>query len=231
MWVGKVVQSFRFALDGLKYTVVSQRNMRIHFLVSLAVLLVSLYLPISKIEVLLLFVTITLVLFAELINTAVEAVVDMVTKEYHPLAKIAKDVAAGAVLLTAGLAVMVGVSIFYPYLNLLFSSVLSPAFYSPDVKIAAIIFLAFLFTLMLKALCQRTGMTKWEPSMTTSLSLCTAIILIWVIWNLQVTFLVILLLFLFLSNRLRRPDERVSAYVGVIIGSVIAAVGIYLLSS
>lgn len=231
MWVGKVVQSFRFALEGLKYTVVTQRNMRIHFLVSLAVLLISLYLPISKIEVLLLFVTITLVLFAELINTAVEAVVDMVTKEYHPLAKIAKDVAAGAVLLTAGLAVMVGVSIFYPYLNLLFSSVLSPSFYSPDVKIAAIIVFSFLFTLMLKALCQRMGRNNWEPSMTTSLSVCTAIILIWVIWNLQITFLVILLLFLFLSNRLRQPDERMSVYVGAVTGSVIAAIGIYLLSS
>src|SRR4051812_16292758 len=111
MWVAKLLKSFRYAIEGLKYAVVTQRNMRIHFITALVVLLLSLCLSLSKLEVLLLFVSITLVLFAELINTSIEAVVDMVTEEYHPLAKIAKDVAAGAVFLTAGLAFFVGTSI------------------------------------------------------------------------------------------------------------------------
>jgi diacylglycerol kinase len=230
MWVSKMMKSFRFALEGLKYAVVTQRNMRIHFLAALGILLISLYLPISKLEVLILLVTITLVLFAELINTAVETVIDMITKEYHPLAKVAKDVAAGAVLLTAGLAVLVGVSIFYPYLNLLFSSIFEPAFYSPDVKLAVLIIFVFIFTLLSKALFQRLGKSKLEPSMTTSLTVCTAILIIWVISRLEVTFLVGLLLVLFLSTRLRIPKERPSVYLGALIGSVISIIGILLLS-
>lgn len=231
MWVGKVIKSFRFALEGLKYTVVTQRNMRIHFLVSLAVLLTSLMLPISKLEVLILFLTISLVLFAELINTAIEAVVDLVTEEYHPLAKIAKDVAAGAVLITAGLAVLVGISIFFPYLNLLFASLITTAFYSPDVKLAAVIIFTFLFTLLLKGLFQKLGRSKkWEPSMTTSLTICTATLLIWVIKQLEIAFLVILLVFLFFSKGLRTPRESLSLFLGALIGGVIAGISILLLS-
>ena len=94
MWVSKLLRSFRYALEGLKYTLVSQRNMRVHFLLALVALLLGLYLPIKKTDMLLLFLTILLVLVAELFNTAIEAVVDLVTKDFHPLAKVAKYVAA-----------------------------------------------------------------------------------------------------------------------------------------
>lgn len=66
-----LLASFRYALEGLKYTLITQQNMRIHFLVALGVLLFSLWLPLTKVEVLLLFVCILLVIVAELFNTAV----------------------------------------------------------------------------------------------------------------------------------------------------------------
>lgn len=229
MWVTKVLRSFRYALEGLKYTVVTQRNMRIHFLSALGVLLLSLYLPMSKVEVLVLFVTIILVLFAELINTAVEAVVDMVTEEYHPLAKVAKDVAAGAVLLTAGLAVIVGISVFYPYLNTIFTGLIQHPSYPANIGLAAIIAFDFFLTLMLKAWVHRMGRENWEPSMITSLSFCVATLIVAVIGNLIVTLLVYFLTAMLIGTRLRIQTNRLAVFLGAILGSVVATIGVQFL--
>ncbi len=225
MWVKKVLKSFRYALEGLKYTVVTQRNMRIHLVVALAVLLVSLYLPLQKMEVLILFVAITLVLFAELINTAIEAVVDMVTSEYHPLAKIAKDVSAGATLLTAGLAVIVGISVFYPYLDQFMQGLLVAAPTKPRIVLAAVIAFDFFFTLMIKAIFHRVGKNHWEPSMITSLSFCIATLIVAITWNLLITLLVYTLTTFVLGMRFRVDGNRQSILFGSLIGIVVAIVG------
>ncbi|MBA4493159.1 diacylglycerol kinase [Paenactinomyces guangxiensis] len=229
MWVTKVLRSFRYALEGLKYTVVTQRNMRIHFLTALGVLLLSLYLPMNKTEVLVLFVTIALVLFAELINTAVEAVVDMVTEEYHPLAKVAKDVAAGAVLLTAGLAVIIGISVFYPYINSLFTGLTGNSSYPANIGLAAIIAFDFFLTLMLKAWFHRMGKTEWEPSMTTSMAFCVAALIVFVIGNLLVTLLVYFLAALIVGTRIRLRPKRFPIFLGMILGTLVAVIGVQLL--
>jgi diacylglycerol kinase (ATP) len=229
MWLAKVIKSFRYALEGLKYTVVTQRNMRIHFLVALGVLVLSLYLPLSKLEVLLLFVAIILVIFAELINTAIEKVVDMVTEEFHPLAKIAKDVAAGAVLLTAGLAIVIGISIFYPYLNLLFLKLWKESYYPPDFGVAIVICINFFLTLFIKAGFHRLGKWKWEPSMSTSLVFGIAVILFAAIPQLWIQLLVILLLLLFLGIRLRQPGQWRSVFLGALIGSLLNILSLFIL--
>ncbi|MBA4542629.1 diacylglycerol kinase family protein [Thermoactinomyces daqus] len=229
MWVTKLLRSFVYALEGLKYTVITQRNMRIHFLIALAVLFFALYLPISKLEVLVVFITIILVLFAELINTAVEAVVDMVTEEYHPLAKIAKDVAAGAVLLTAGLAVIVGISVFYPYLDKLFIRLTAGTSYPANIGLAVIIVFDFFLTLLLKGWCHRVEKHTWEPSMTSSISLCISTLLILVTGNLHITFLVLLLLMMLVGMRLRYQPRRLSVVIGGILGIFVATIGLQLL--
>lgn len=203
MWITKVLQSFRYALDGLKYTIVTQRNMRIHVLVSIGVLLLSLYLPLSKMEVLVLFICITLVLFAELINTVMETIVDMVTEEYHPLAKIAKDVAAGAVLLTAGLAVIVGLSLFYPYLNSVFAGLIDfgrPR-YGSNIGFAAIVVANFFLTLMVKGWFNRFKKHAYEPSMTTSIAVCVSTLISAMIGNLIGAILVFFLTFMLVVFR------------------------------
>jgi diacylglycerol kinase len=229
MWVTKLLRSFVYALEGLKHTVVTQRNMRIHFLAALGVLLLSLYLPMSKSEVLILFVTIILVLFAELINTAVEAVVDMVTEEYHPLAKVAKDVAAGAVLLTAGLAVIVGISVFYPYLNALFTRLLASTSYKAHMGLAIIIVFDFFLTLFLKGWLHRIEKHALEPSMTSSISFCVSTLIILVIGNFFITLLVLVLLSMLVGMRLRYQRKRVSVAIGALLGVLIAFIGLKLL--
>ena len=111
-----LLSSFGYAFAGLWHLLSTQRNAKIHVVLGLAAAALGLLLGIDRYEWLALIVTITIVLAAEGINTAIEAVVDMVAPEYHPLAKIAKDVGAGTVLLTAIASVVVGLVLFLPHL-------------------------------------------------------------------------------------------------------------------
>ncbi|MBY0145719.1 diacylglycerol kinase family protein [Neobacillus niacini] len=113
-------KSFAFAITGIKTALWSERNMRIHFVVSVLVILCAVFFSISKIEWLFILIAIGGIFSLELINTAIERVVDLITVEYHPLAKQAKDVAAGAVFIYAIMAVIIGILVFLPHvLNLL----------------------------------------------------------------------------------------------------------------
>jgi diacylglycerol kinase (ATP) len=103
-----VPRSFELAYRGLVYAVRTQRNMRIHVIIATLVLVASLLVGVRKLELAVLVLVILLVLITELFNTALEFAVDLVTKEYHPLAKLAKDVSAGAVLVSSVGAVLVG---------------------------------------------------------------------------------------------------------------------------
>ena len=103
-----VARSFEHAYRGIVYAARTQRNMRIHAIVAVLVLVASLLVGVSALELAALLLTIMLVMITEMINTALEFTVDLVTEEYHPLAKLAKDVSAGAVLIASVGAVLVG---------------------------------------------------------------------------------------------------------------------------
>lgn len=103
---------FKYAVEGVVQVLRTQRHMRAHFLILGLALTSGLALNLARWEILILLFTVTLVLVAEMFNTAIEAVVDMVTQTYHPLAKYAKDIAAGAVLMTAINAMAVAVLLF-----------------------------------------------------------------------------------------------------------------------
>ena len=108
--------SFVYAWTGVVHVLHSQRNARVHLTVAGLVVLAALILRVSSSEAALLVVMIALVIAFEMLNTVVEAIVDLVTDEYHPLAKIAKDVAAGAVLVMAIGAAGVGLLVLGPHL-------------------------------------------------------------------------------------------------------------------
>lgn len=110
------LRSFAHAWDGIMYAVRTQRNARVHLAAAVAALGLGVVLRLSPVEFALLFLAIMAVLVAELFNTVAEAVVDLVTSEYHPLARVAKDVAAGAVLLCAIFSVIIGLLVFGPHL-------------------------------------------------------------------------------------------------------------------
>lgn len=113
----RLLHSFLCAFKGIKYVLLFERNMIIHIAVTVCVILAGFYFQVSGLEWCILLITIAMVIGLEMMNTAIEAVVDLITKERHPLAKRAKDVAAGAVLIAAIAAVFIGCIIFIPYLK------------------------------------------------------------------------------------------------------------------
>ncbi len=116
----KFKESFGDAWSGISYGVVTQRNMKIHLLATAFVLIAAKGLGLNNIEIALLVFAITLVLVAEMFNTAVEKAVDLYTNTYHPDARWAKHLGAGAVLFAALGAVVIGLLIFIPHLYKLF---------------------------------------------------------------------------------------------------------------
>ncbi|WP_163101944.1 diacylglycerol kinase family protein [Peribacillus alkalitolerans] len=110
----RLFHSFGFAISGIFHTVKNERNMQIHVFVTVLTIILGSMLSLSIIEWLFILSAIAGTLSLELINTAIENTVDLVTEKRHPLAKIAKDVAAGAVLIYALYSVIIGCIIFLP---------------------------------------------------------------------------------------------------------------------
>jgi diacylglycerol kinase (ATP) len=107
-----LLQSFNYAFEGVIHVLRTQRNMRLHFAAATAVLVLAFAYGVSKFELIALLLAIAFVLIAEMINTAVEATIDVATTSFDPLAKLAKDIAAGVVLIASTVAVVVGYLVF-----------------------------------------------------------------------------------------------------------------------
>src|SRR5688500_15260019 len=107
-----ILESFNFAFEGIIHVLRTQRNMRIHFVVAALVLVAALASGVDKLELIALLLAIAFVLIAEMLNTAVEAAIDVATTSFDPMAKLAKDIAAGAVLIATAVAVAVGYLLF-----------------------------------------------------------------------------------------------------------------------
>jgi diacylglycerol kinase len=110
------IAGFGYAFSGLRYVLRTQRNARVHAAAAALAITAGIVLRISAIEFAITFVAISGVFIAEMFNTALEAGIDLASPQLHPLAKTAKDVAAGAVLVSAMLAVVIGLCIFGPHL-------------------------------------------------------------------------------------------------------------------
>ena len=107
-----ILQSFNYAFEGVIHVLRTQRNMRIHFAIATGVLVLAFAYDVSKLELIALLLAIAFVLIAEMVNTAVEATIDVATTSFDPLAQLAKDIAAGAVLIAATVAVAIGYLVF-----------------------------------------------------------------------------------------------------------------------
>ncbi len=107
-----ILQSFNFAFEGIIHVLRTQRNMRIHFAIAVVVLVAAAVVGVGRLELVALLLAISFVLIAEMLNTALEAGIDVATTSFDPLAKLAKDIAAGAVLIATVNAVAVGYLVF-----------------------------------------------------------------------------------------------------------------------
>ena len=109
------ILSFRYAFEGIRAALKEEPNLKFHFLAGLLAILISFLLKISKNDWIIIILLIGFVIAVELTNTAIEAVVDHVIQSTHPGAKLAKDISAGAVLIAALTAAIIGAMIFLPY--------------------------------------------------------------------------------------------------------------------
>ncbi|OLO38892.1 diacylglycerol kinase [Alkalihalophilus pseudofirmus] len=110
----RLLRSFVYAWTGLKYVIRFEQNMRIHLIVSFIVIVLAFLLEVPLIHKIILLLVIGMVLSLEVMNTAIERTVDMITEDFHPKAKVAKDIAAAAVFIFSIISVLIGLSIFLP---------------------------------------------------------------------------------------------------------------------
>ena len=116
----KIINSFKYAFEGIKSSLKTERNIKIHFSMMVLVIVAGILLDISTYEWMICIILFGMVIGGELVNTAIEEVTDLVTTEINPKAKLAKDIAAGAVLIMAITSAIIGFIIFIPKIVLLF---------------------------------------------------------------------------------------------------------------
>ena len=110
-----IIKSFIYAFEGIFYALRDNRNIRIHFIVAVLVVFAGVFFRVNRFEMGIIGIMILLVIMAEMINTAIEEMVDLIVSEHKVQAKIAKDVAAGMVLVAVVGSVIAGIFIFTPY--------------------------------------------------------------------------------------------------------------------
>ncbi len=144
----KWIKSANFAIEGILHGAKTQAHLRYHFFSAAFVLLLSYVLGVSRSEFIVISLAVILVILAEMLNSAIETVVDLISPEYSEKARIAKDIAAGAVLITAFGAAVLGYIVLFPYLKSLFAEGFSIAKHSPE-EISLISFILVLILVII----------------------------------------------------------------------------------
>lgn len=148
---GSLRWSFTWAFEGIVYVLRTQRNMQLHVGAAVVALVAGVLLDFSRIEMAILLGAISLVLVSEMVNTALEAAIDAVVTDYHPLVKVAKDVAAGAVLVATVNAVAVAYFLFYAHLTDLSGDLLLGVRRSPTHIVVVVLIVTVLASIAIKA--------------------------------------------------------------------------------
>ncbi len=184
-----LIDSFNYAVTGIITSMKTERNMVIHYLAAIGVMGLSLLFDFTKVEFLILLIATTLVVVTELINTAIEKAIDLITEDYHPLAKIVKDISAGAVLISAITAAIVGYTLFYNKLNSVTYKILYNIKSSDFHLTAVAIILVTLLTIGLKAKMYKGWGTHFQGGAVSghsALGFCIATIISFLVGNVLV---------------------------------------------
>ncbi|MDO5724789.1 MAG: diacylglycerol kinase [Tissierellia bacterium] len=202
----KIIDSFNHAVNGIISAVGTEKNMKIHYTVATVVLIMSLFFDFTRLEFLTLILTISLVLVAELLNTAIEKTVDLVTMDYNPIAKLAKDIAAGAVLVAAINSVIVGYLLFFDRLSEMGNIMIFKIRNSPiHLTVLAVLFV-FIITIFLKLLfADKVSGTHFQGGAVSGhsmLAFCAATIISILAHNGIITMLSLLLALLVFESRI-----------------------------
>ncbi len=175
-----LIESFNYAVTGILSAIKEEKNMKIHYFIALFVIIGSMFFDFTRIELLILLFAITLVFVAEMFNTAIEKTVDLITDEFHPLAKLAKDIAAGAVLIAAINSLIVGYLLFFDRINNVTEIVLFKIKKSPIHLTFIALLLVVILTIGLKAIFYRGRGTHFQGGTVSghsAISFCVATII------------------------------------------------------
>jgi len=220
-----LMDSFNYAFQGIIYALKTQRNMKIHVAAAVGVLIMSLFFHLTRLELVILIATISLVMVTEMINTAIESAIDLMTDQYNIFAKIAKNVAAGAVLIAALNALVVAYLLFFQHLNPLSKQVLETVRQS-DIHITFIVLMVvILATITAKAYFGRgkgTPMSGGMPSGHAALAFATATAITFISNHMLVASLSFLLALLVSQSRVEgKIHSLLEVAAGALLGSLV----------
>lgn len=216
-----IIESFNYAVTGIISALKTEKNMRIHFVIALLVIVISLFFDFNRTEFLLLLFSISLVVVAEMINTAIERIIDLITTDFHPLAKLVKDIAAGGVLIATINSVVVGYLLFFDrlsnYSELLFSKIRNSSIYLTFVALLVVIIL----TVGLKAIFYKGKGTHFQGGTVSghsALSFCIATIIAFIAQNALINTLSYGLAILVAESRV---EGKIHSFLEVFLGGIL----------
>ncbi len=219
-----IIDSFNYAVSGIILSIKTEKNMLIHYIIAVTVLGLSLFFDFTRVEFLILLFAISLVLTLEMINTAIEKTVDLITKEYHPIARIAKDISAGAVLIAAVNALIVGYLLFFDRLNQFSEVLLFKIKRSPIHLTFIALLLVILLTIGLKAKYYRGKGTHFQGGTVSghsAIAFCMASIIAFLVENILVVTLALGLAFLVAESRV---EGKIHTFVEVVLGGLLGII-------
>lgn len=220
------IDAWRNALNGIIYAITTQSNIKKQLVIAVAVMLISLFFDLNKAEFLCLMFTVVLIIVAEMINTAIETVVDLYTDLYHPKAKIAKDVGAGAVVITAINALIVAYFLFFEKISTIGLKLVDEVVNSPKHLAFVAILLTVIVIVTLKAAATKNNhkfiKENFMPSGQTAVAFA-GLTIIWLTTRNVVIFTISLVLALIIAINRYENEKRskseivVGACVGIMV--------------
>lgn len=227
MWILKTIKSFNHAIAGFIHAIRTQRNMQLHLLVAILVLSFSLLFNLSRIELALVILAISLVIFAELINTAVEIIIDILTQDYSFKARIAKNIAAAAVVTAAGNAVFIAYLVFFNRAQELSLNLIFELRHQPLHLIFIDLSLIFIFVIALKSIfTSGTPLKGGVVSGHTALASASVLIIWFLTKSLIAVSLAFILAFLTAQSRLEAGTHSLKE---IILGGLLGIITTFLI--
>lgn len=232
MWILKTIESFNYAIAGLIHAIRTQKNMQIHLIAAIFVLIFSLLFDLSRVELSLVIIAISLVIFAELINTAVEIIIDILTQDYSFKARIAKNISAAAVVIAAGNAIFIAYLVFFNRAQELSLNLIFNIRHEPLHLIFINLSLIFILVIALKSIFSSgTPLKGGIVSGHTALA-ASSVLIIWFLTRSLIAFsLAIILAFLTAQSRLESGTHSFKEILmGAILGIIITFIIFYYFS-
>lgn len=226
---GNFISSFNYAVQGIISALKTEKNMKLHYLAALGVIIISLFMNFSRVEFMLLIFAITFVVTAEMINTAIERTIDLIVQDYNPIAKYIKDVSAGAVLISAINALVTAYLLFYDRI----SNVGDLLLVKLKNSVQHLSFISVLIVLILTVggkylWAKKNGGTYFQGgaiSGHTSLAFCAATIIALISENTLITLAAFGIAFLVAESRVEGGIHKISEVVsGAVLGILVVLV-------